>query len=471
MKVRGRLAVGTGIAVAVVAGGLVLERRLGARPLEEPDRSTLASGAWYCPHGGGEGWRAWVVVANPGQKPAPIRLTTSVAGAPPQVTEQTLEPGTTSHLEVPASQMASASVLEYFGAPVAVGMAAVLPEGGATSEPCSSRASIRWHIGEASTLRGEDAHLVVHNPFASEAVVEVALTAGGSEIRQGRLKGVVLSPGEVKAVVLDELALGEEALTATVTALLGRVSAAGITLTPGGARSVLGVPESSREWMLPGPAEATKGQLVVSAPGASQVPFRAAGRDAESEKPLIDLELLQPGTAASFEVPGQEWIVVQADGPQPLVAARRASLEPPPPPQKEERTRRGRRDRDRRGQQRDRAEEEPASPTDQGATAGAPSAEAAWVALPPGGPGGGPTVLLLHNPGSDQVQVSVKLLGQTGPVGETQTITIAGAAAARVELPSDASVAAVVRANNSVTAAQVLLDPSAFALSSAVALP
>jgi ABC-type molybdate transport system ATPase subunit len=34
-----------------------------------------------------------------------------------------------------------------------------------------------------------------------------------------------------------------------------------------------------------------------------------------------------------------------------------------------------------------------------------------------------------------------------------------------------ASVAAVVRANNSVTAAQVLLDPSAFALSSAVALP
>lgn len=472
MKVRGRLAVATGIAVAVVAGGLVMERRLGARPLEEPDRSTLASGAWYCPHGGGEGWQAWVVAANPGQAPAPIRLTTSVAGAPPQVTEQTLEPGTSSHLEVPASQMASASVLEFFGAPVAVGMAAVLPEGGVTAEPCSSRASPRWHIGEASTLRGEDAHLVVHNPFASEAVVEVALTAGGSQIKQGRLKGVVLSPGEVKAVALDELALGEVALTATVTALLGRVSAAGITLTPGGARSVLGVPESSREWMLPGPAEATNGQLVVSAPGASQVPFRAAGRDAESEEPLIDLELLQPGTAASFEVPGQEWIVVQADGPQPLVAARRASLEPPPPPPKEERPKGGRRDRDRRGQQRDRdpGEEEPA-PTDQGATAGATSAEAAWVALPPGGPEGGPTVLLLHNPGSDQVQVSVTLLGQTGAVGETQTITIAGAAAARVELPSDASVAAVVRANGSVTAAQVLLDPSAFALSSAVALP
>lgn len=472
MKVRGRLAVATGIAVAVVAGGLALERRLGARPLREPARSTLASGAWYCPHGGGEGWQAWVVAANPGQVPAPVRLTTSESGAPPHVTEHTLEPGTSRHLEVPASQMASASVLEFFGVPVAAGMAAVLPEGGVTAEPCSSRASTRWHIGEASTLRGEDAHLVMHNPFASEAVVEVALTAGGSQIRQGRLKGLVLSPGEVKAVALDELALGEVALTATVTALLGRVSAAGVTLTPGGVRSVLGVPESSREWILPGPVEATKGQLVVSAPGGRQVPFRAAGRDADSEKPLIDLELLQPGTAASFEVPGQEWIVVQADGPQPMVAARRASLEPPPPPSERERPRRGRQDRDRRGQQRDRTEEEPASPTDQAATAGAPSADDAWVALPPGGPEGGPAVLLLHNPGSAQAQVSITLLGQAGPVGEPQTITITGAAAARLELPSDAPVAAVVRVEaGSVTAAQVLLDPSAFALSSGAALP
>lgn len=477
MKVRGRLAVATGLAAAVVAGGVAMERRLGARPLEAPARSALASGAWYCPHGGGEGWRAWVVAANPGEAPAPVRLTTNVAGAPPQVTEHTLDPGTSRHLEVSAPQMASASVLEFFGTPVAVGMVAVppAPGGGVTAEPCAPRASSRWYIAEASTLRGEDAHLVVHNPFASEAVVEVALTAGGAQIRQGRLKGVVLSPGEVKAVALDELALGEVALTATVTALLGRVSAAGVTLTPGGVRSVLGVPEPARHWMLPGPVEATKGQLVISAPGDRQVPFSAVGRDADSEKPLIDLELLQPSTAASFEVPGQEWIVVQADGPEPLVAARRASLEPPPPPQEKKRPKRDRQNRDRRGQQRDRdraQEEEPLSPVDQGATAGVPSAGDGWVVLPPAGPEGGPTVLLLHNPGSAQVQVTVTLLGPAGPVGDPQAIRVPGAAAARLELPSDAPVTAVVRAESgSVTAAQVLLAAAAFALSSGVPLP
>jgi hypothetical protein len=451
-----------------------MERRLGARPPKAPVGSPVASGAWYCPHGGGEGWQAWVVAANPTDAPAPVRLTTNVAGAPPQVTEHTLEPGSSRHLEVPAPQMASASVLEFFGTPVAAGMVALPPGPGATAEPCAARASSRWYIGEASTLRGEDAHLVVHNPFATEAVVEVALTAGGSQIRQGRLKGVVLSPGEVKSVALDQLALGEVALTATVTALLGRVSAAGVTLTPGGVRSILGVSEPSRQWMLPGPAEATKGQLVVSAPGPRQVPFSASARDADSEKPLIDLELLQPGTAASFEVPAEEWIVVQGDGLQALVAARRASLEPPAaPPQEKERPNRDRRNRDRRGQQRDRArEEEETSPADQGATAGVPSADDGWVALPPGGPGGGPAVLLLHNPGSGQAQVTVTLLGSTGPVGDPQVLTVPGASAARLELPSDAPVAAVVQARSgSVTAAQVLLDTAAFALSAGVSLP
>lgn len=471
MKVRGRLAVATGVAAAVVAGGVAMERRLGARPLEAPAPSPVASGAWYCPHGGGEGWQAWVVAANPGEVSAAIRLTTNVAGASPQVTEHTLEPGTSRHLEVPAPQMASASALEFFGTAVAVGMVAVPPGpgGGVTAEPCAARASSRWYIGEASTLRGEDAFLVIHNPFAQEAVVEVALTAGGSQIRQGRLKGVVLSPGEVKAVALDQLALGEAGLTATVTALLGRVSAAGVTLTPGGVRSIQGVAEPSRQWVLPGPAEATKGQLVVSAPGGRQVPFSALARGVDAEKPLIDLELLQPGTAASFEVPSEEWIVVQADGPQPLVAARRASLEPPPPPpQKKERPKRGRRNRDRRGQ----AEEEPPSPADQAATAGVPSAGDGWVVLPPGGPGGGTAVLLLHNPGSAQVDVTVSLLGSAGTVSDRQVISVPGASAARLELPSDAPVAAVVRAEaGSVTVAQVLLDTAAFALSSGVPFP
>jgi hypothetical protein len=74
MSVRGRLAVAVLTATAAVGGGLALER-LGPRT---PDPTTIGdevSGAWFCPHGGGEGWRAWIAVANPTAEAAEVRLT------------------------------------------------------------------------------------------------------------------------------------------------------------------------------------------------------------------------------------------------------------------------------------------------------------------------------------------------------------------------------------------------------------
>ena len=33
------------------------------------------TGAWFCPHGGGKGWQAWIAVANPGPATSTVRVT------------------------------------------------------------------------------------------------------------------------------------------------------------------------------------------------------------------------------------------------------------------------------------------------------------------------------------------------------------------------------------------------------------
>src|SRR5687768_6874110 len=113
MTFRSRLILSVLLAASVVAGGLAMESRLGARVPPETAVPAEASGAWLCPRGGGEGYRAWVVVANPATAPAELRLTTYAAGTDAVITAATLEPGTHRYFEVGAPRMAGASTVEY----------------------------------------------------------------------------------------------------------------------------------------------------------------------------------------------------------------------------------------------------------------------------------------------------------------------------------------------------------------------
>ncbi|MGH2676484.1 MAG: DUF5719 family protein, partial [Actinomycetota bacterium] len=224
MSARSRLLVALAVSSAVVVGGVTMERRLGAAPPIPSEEEPGVSGARYCPHGGGSGWRAWVIVANPTEGPADIVVTSRSGAGPPQTTASTVAPGTHLYLEVQAPEMASASVVEFFGSAVAAAMVTARPdgEGGVAAEPCMDRPATRWFVPEASTLRGQQASVVIHNPFASEAVIDVGLLTGRGPIRHGRLKGLVLDPGQVKAVSIGRFALGQQGVATAVTADLGR---------------------------------------------------------------------------------------------------------------------------------------------------------------------------------------------------------------------------------------------------------
>lgn len=460
MSLRLRLVVAVVTAGAVVAGGLFMERRLGASVPSPAPAGSERSGAWFCPHGGGEGWRAWITVANPGGEESEVRLTTWL-GKASQTAAEIVPPGSHRTVEVPAGQMAAATMVEFLGSPAVAGMVVSRAEaegGGVAAESCAEQAAKRWYVPEASTLRGEAAQVVVHNPFAVDAVVDVGLVAADRTVRPGKLRGIVLAPGQVRSVDLGRFALGEPALAAVVSAPLGRVATAGLTTSPGGVRAIVGVAEPSRRWILPGGGDGS-GSLMVTAPDDSPVPFHARVQTAELESALIDLEELPGGTIGVFEEGVRDaGIVVEADGPAPLLAARRlAAAVPAPEPPREPRG----------GGRRQEDEEPPApAPPDLASTAGAPSSAAGWLVLPPVAPGGGGAVVLVENPGTDPAEIRVTPLGPEGP-GQAETLLVAARTTVRVDLPQPA--AAEIRATRgAVVAAAAALDARTYAIASGI---
>jgi hypothetical protein len=439
--VRGRLAVAVLTTAAVVVGGLALDRRIGLRAPEAATLGAEVSGAWFCPHGGGEGWRAWVAAVNPTAETAEVRLT-SGSGPSAQRAREILPPQTLRTLEVPATEMAAATVVEFLGAEAVAGMIVVRPEGeggGVAAEPCAGRAGTRWWVPEGSTLRGETAQLVVHNPFSTDAVFDVGLATRERTLRPGRLKGIVMRPGQVRALDLGRFALGEESLSATVTAPLGRVVVSGVVASSGGIRSTIGVPAPSRRWILPGGGDGS-GFLSVTATADAPAPIHARAQAAETEAALVDLETVPAGTTLVLDEEVREaGVAVQADGPAPFVSSRRLFALPPPEPPRRDRRKGGRQARGGRNEE----APPPPVPPDVAATAGAPAPAGAWVVLPPVPPDGGPAILLIQNPEAAPAQVEVTALGPEGP-GQPQTVTVAPRTTARLDLPQPA--AATVRA-------------------------
>jgi hypothetical protein len=394
-----------------------------------------------------------------------------------------IEPGMLNYFEVTAPIEGSATVVEYLGGVVVAGSVIVPPEGGLAAAPCEGSPGTLWHTVEGSTLRGETALLVIHNPFAAQAVVDVILTAGDRQIRPGRLQGVVLGPQDARGFELNNFALGQGALGATVVVPQGRVSAASVVLSPGGARASLAVAGPATSWYLPGAGAQT--DVLVRAMTEHDSPVSAELQGESGPIPAIDLEAVSAGTIEAFGVLAEGGFLVGADGGRPMLAGLRMTLEavPPPQPAQEEESqpakdrkgsggkkpdqqdRGGQRSEDR-GEEEGKKKKEPPEPpaADLASTEGSALVSDRWVVPPALTPEGGPSVILLQNPGADQVEATVTLIGITGVEGSPTTVTIPAHATARLAVPEGAPVAALVEGPNLV-AAQATLSPQAFAVS------
>src|ERR671918_301050 len=227
---RGQLVAALLVAALAVGGAVFADRDVGPKGLGAAPLSSVASGEWFCPHGGGDDWEVELQVANPGASPAAIRLQTLGGRRPEESTTTTVEPGSTLRVEVPADARERASTVEWFGQWVAVGWVAHAggEEGGVAAEPCAPAAGGRWLVPDGTSAEEENRDfVVVMNPFSGDAVVSIAfLSERNVPTRHSDLTDVVLPSHRSLAVPVSDYVLRERTVSALVEASVGRVVAA-----------------------------------------------------------------------------------------------------------------------------------------------------------------------------------------------------------------------------------------------------
>ncbi len=387
------------LAVLVVVGLIVAS---GWWLTQTGVRATAASvtgpptGAWFCPHGGGKGWQAWIAVANPGPATSTVRVTSFDQSGSMRASTFTV-PGSRQALRsVPASSMSASTEVEFFGGWVAVNAVVQQKGGGLAAERCVSAPQPTWLVSDAATGQGEDSYLVVMNPFGVNAEFNVVFRTENRAIRPGPLSPGVLKPGRSLAIHVNSFALagpGEQTVTAEVRPVLGRVIAGGVGIEGSALRAEAGQPAAASRLAIPAAGYAGTSRLYLANVG---------GRDATA-----DVLQLGPNGARSVSgvgtgplSAGRAETVTESgfDDAGTVVTAKEAQLSA--------------------------ALRLESTGSDQ-ATIGAVTEPAPeWIvpaALPPSG---GTEELVLLNPGRKPVDVEVEPFGQSGPVGSPTTVTV-----------------------------------------------
>lgn len=411
MRARGQ-GVLTLIAIAAIVIGGVAFDRLGERAPAGAASGTAPSSTWLCPHGGGRSYEGTVYLANPGEAEVTARVTElgpeGVAGA----SDVVVPPAGQVAVDVDASGRASSTFVETFGGWVAAGWLVRGAEGevGIGAEPCVADAARSWVSAGASTDEGDDSFLVVVNPFATDAVFDVALFAADrAPVRDSELTDVTVRPRRSVAFRLNDFAQGEAGLGVSVDVSSGRVGVA--TLVVSDARGIASVvasdASSDRHLMLTssGSGRSVLGVAVPTVVGAAgsatsapavQVgtTFSATLRTDGPPQPAGGLaeQAQEPESAAAYPVAtvaASAVDVVVRDGAPIVTVLRTIGVG-----------------------------------NDGGATAGATEPATAWVVTPtvagaPARPG-----LLVSNPGQDAATVEIVALPADGMPGARTSITV-----------------------------------------------
>jgi uncharacterized protein DUF5719 len=267
------------VAATVALGGAFLDRSVGTKPEPALVPGAITSGAWFCPHGGGQkDWTVSLEVANPGARPSTVRVTSFGDQKPTPPQTYTVGPGTTIAVPASASGRGASSMVEYFGSWVAVGWVALAGggESGVAAEPCADRTSDRWFAPDGDTTQGQDASLVVMNPFSSRAVFDVVLyTKDQPPNRSSDLTDVLLAPDRSVAIRLNDQALDEPAVGAEVDVKRGRIAVASLGVgAVGGIRSAVGTTEASASrTFLTATSPGDQSTVIVLNPSEAQTRF------------------------------------------------------------------------------------------------------------------------------------------------------------------------------------------------------
>ena len=436
--------------VVVVVGALAWLDRTGPGTPPPLPRGAAASGAWICPHGGGSELSVVLSLANPGPTPVHARVTELGSGRAAASESYDVAAGSTLRIEEAPEDRAAATYVEYFGGWIGAGWVASTDEA-VGAEPCAEDAASRWFLPDGTTQLDEEAYVIVANPFAVAAVMNVVLyTSDNAPIRQTEWTDLVVPARRSMALHLNTLSKGEPVVAAVLDVTVGRVAAASLGLSDGtGIRSALGWTEPATGATFPLMQGSGQTELLLLSTSGESIRFGATELSEGQPRPAGGLTEQEHGPAAA-----RAYAIPVEPGP---AAIDLFTLEHAPVA----------------GALRVRGPGE-----DLGATAGAVTAADGWLVLPataraPVAPGA-----VLVNDGDRDVVATVQLLPLDGGTAAAPvTVDVPAHSAAAVPpafLESSPWAAMVVRSDGGplvALAASVSGRTSGFALSMGVPLP
>lgn len=143
--------------------------------------------------------------------------------------------------------------------------------GGAACSPGSADAQV---VLGGATAEGNTYTLVLANPFAGAATVDILAASEVGTESDPALQGVVVPPRSLVPVELSDFLPGRQRMSAAVVTSQGRV-VAGALHTAGNDFSASSGQEAGLDWYVPVPGiEDTQRSIVLFAPGRSEVPFQ-----------------------------------------------------------------------------------------------------------------------------------------------------------------------------------------------------
>lgn len=227
-----------GVALAVAIAGAAFADRVSppASPLPAVDRAAAPGGVWGCPVIKMPGAAGWLHLANIARDPSTVRISFLPDGKRPVEQALTLRPGRAATVATPASilPLAAAAVVEYAGGRVAVSRTVLLSGTGATGAGAAScsRPEPGTHVtAHGATLRTET-QIAILNPGSSDAVVDVALLAGGRRTAPASLHGRVVPARRRLVVRVGDFVFDARAVAATITPRTGRVVSDVVMISP-----------------------------------------------------------------------------------------------------------------------------------------------------------------------------------------------------------------------------------------------
>ena len=230
---------GFGMALALaIAGAASADRFAPAAPhLPAPDVASSPGGAWGCPFVKAAGSSGWIHLANFGDQASRVRVTYLPDRRQPLTQVLELGAGRAGTVGTPAAirAVAAGAIVEYAGGDVVVSRTAFVTANGGTGgagASCARPGPQNLVVPDGSTLRVETT-LVLLNPGASDAVVDVSLVFDGQELEPESLRGRVVPARGRLTIREGDFAFDEPAVAGVIRARSGRVIAEALVATNG----------------------------------------------------------------------------------------------------------------------------------------------------------------------------------------------------------------------------------------------